>query len=53
MLGATFNLVTRVGLSYFLEHWKMVAFELKLKYQTIVKSQKRLPKWRQHFFKNG
>ena len=28
--GATFNLVTRVGLLGYLEHWKMIFFELKV-----------------------
>ena len=28
MFGATFNLVTRVGLPLFLEHWKMVVWKL-------------------------
>ena len=28
MFGATFNLVTRVRLPWFLEHWKMIVFKL-------------------------
>ena len=27
MFGATFNLVTRVGLTYFFEYWKMVVLK--------------------------
>ena len=45
---ATFNLVTRVGLPYFLEHWKMVFF-IKQLFQL----HQRLPRWRQPSVKNG
>ena len=36
MFGDTFNLVTRVGLPYFLERWKMIVFKLIVQHQIIV-----------------
>ena len=32
MFGATFNLVTRAGLPWFLEQWKMIVFQIILKH---------------------
>ena len=56
-IGATFTWLVHVSdYRNFLEHWKMIVLKLIVQYQTIVsvtESQKRLPKWRQHFVKNG